>query len=183
MCKFFSAIVSRSGELYFNKLTTSHEDIIDEFLLKDNSLVENICRVEFYPNKKKDVFYPDKYKLHIDEQNIPDWFDIEKQEAVSNQLKDIITNMIISDTSKILIGGAYILLNAKVEKLQNCIVYFMSDTSSIGKMSGTSSIGEMYDTSSVGKMNDTSSVGEMSGTSSVGEMSDRSSVKTDNRKR
>jgi hypothetical protein len=174
MCKFFSAIVSRSGELYFNKLTTSHEDIIDEFLLKDNSLVENICRVEFYPDEEKDVFYPDKYKLHIDEQNTPDWFDVEKQATVSNQLRDIITNMIISDNRKILIGGAYILINAKVEKLKNCMVFFMSGTSSVGRMCDTSSVGRMYGTSSVGEMYDTSSVGRMY---------DTSSIKTDNRRK
>ena len=96
MCKFYSAIVTRSGNLYHKSSLISHEDIIDYYQLKDNTLHDNLCRVEFYPDDISDNLDVSKYNLHIDENVIPYWFDIELKESVISRLKDVISNMIIS---------------------------------------------------------------------------------------
>jgi hypothetical protein len=124
MCKFYSAIVSRSGELYHKTSLISHEDIIDYYNLNDSSLHDNICRVEFYPDNTKDILDINMYKLHVDEDCIPNWFE-EYKESTIDKLKDIINNMIIKTNTKILCDGGYILgNNIIVNQLKNSIIYY-----------------------------------------------------------
>ena len=104
MCKFYSAIVTKNGNLYHKTSIISHEYIIDLYNLNDMSLHDNLCRVEFYPDNYEDMDKPDKYNLHIDENYIPEWFE-EYRDGVISRLKDIITNMIVKVDTKILCAG------------------------------------------------------------------------------
>ena len=127
MCKTFSAIVLKSGDLIFDPATDSHEDLIESANLSD--LRCEFARVEFVP---KDGKFDDlnSYIFKLDEFRTPDWWteDIEKRTVVI--MRSRIDRMIVREDKRILIGGNWILSeNINIEKLVNCrIIYAGSAT-------------------------------------------------------
>ena len=176
MCKFYSAIVLRNGDILHNPWTTSHEDLIDEFNINDNmGYLDRFVRIEFYPDDSNDISNVENYSLHIDETEIPDWF-LEIQPRILEDMKTIILRMIIKDQNlKILVGKCVILSNSVIDKMIASKCYKM-ENSSIGEMWGNSSIGEMWGNSNVDEMLENSSVGKMLDNSSIGKMWDNSGV-------
>ena len=137
MCQFLSAIVSRTGDVYCNPLIDSHEDIIDYFNIRDNQM-QNIVRVEFRPDDKKDYINVEKYNLVVDEPTTPEWF-AEYKDNVLEHLTRIIKNITITEDKKILCGGAFIIGdNIKVGKLIGCDIKYAG--SSTIKNAGYSTI-------------------------------------------
>jgi hypothetical protein len=128
MCKFYSAIVMKNGDLLHDVHLSSHEDIIDLYNLKDNSTRQNFVRVEYTPDDGKDFADIEKYKLNVDEKNIPEWFE-KHREYVTERLKDIVSKRIINTDQKILAGGLYIIGDCKINKVAtSAIVYVNSGT-------------------------------------------------------
>ncbi len=79
MCKAFSAVVVRSGKVYWKFGMDSHEDIKDEFKLDDRKFglcpVERkfgLCPVEISP-KNNNYLKPDEWVFKFDD-GIPDWW-------------------------------------------------------------------------------------------------------------
>ena len=178
MCKFFSAIVTKNEEVYYDKFNHSHEDIIDLFDLKEGKQGQNFVRIEYCPENQSDLADMSKYQLNIDEPSIPEWFTETVKEHVINKLNAVIKPMILIDVKKkILSGDCYILAgNTKIEKVINCVIYSMSDNSSVIHMSGNSSVNQMSGNSSVINMYGNSSVTYMYDNSSVTYMYDNSTV-------
>ena len=162
MCKFYSAIITKTGELYHNPWTTSHEDIVAIFDLKDEK--DNLCRVEFYPDIDEDIWDYKKYNLHIDQQE-PEWFKKFQTKTIS-KLRLIIKKMIFTGEKQMLCGKVIILKDAKIGTLKNVLVYDMI-SSQVGEMYGSSRVGEMCGSSRVGEMYDSSQVGKICGSSQV----------------
>ena len=131
MCKFYSAVVTKNGDLYHNPFLTSHEDIIDLFNLHnaDNKpFIDKLCRIEFYPDDDKYICDVDKYNLHVDEDIVPEWFE-EYRELTISKLRDIINSMIIKEDSELIVGRGIILSNdITVRKLSNCVVYHCNNS-------------------------------------------------------
>jgi len=108
MCKFYSAVVTKNGDLLHNQNLMSHEDIIDLFNLNDsNSNCDNFVRVEFSTEDFEDSVNIEKYKLIVDEKSIPDWFE-KHREYITSRLKDFVSKRIILTNQKILTDGLYI---------------------------------------------------------------------------
>ena len=127
MCKFLSAIVIREPrnkggfELKYNLASDSHSDLIRHFGLKDDGKLR-FARVEFSPlgNTFAD---PDSYKLTIDEERAPDWFDADMKDAVANKLRAVINSMIVR-TGGYLLGGHHIVpKDIEVEVGPNTLVH------------------------------------------------------------
>src|SRR5208283_2438608 len=97
MCKFFSAVVTKNGEVYYNKFTTSHEDLIDLNNLKEGNNYNNFIKLEYYPDN--DLSDLSSYELHVDEDSIPDWFNDNFKENVINKLNAVIKSMILIDVN------------------------------------------------------------------------------------
>ncbi len=165
MCKFYSAIVSKNGELYHNPFTISHEEIIDSCELRDDPNL--ICRVEFYPKNEKDIFDYKKYQLHFDDER-PDWFTDSVESDIIKKLKVIIKNMIITQNKKCIIGKSVLLKDCTIQYIKNSVVYNM-ENSKVGVMGENSKVGEMWENSKVGEMWENSNVGVMRENSNVGE--------------
>jgi len=70
MCKAFSAVVVRSGKVYWKFGMDSHEDIKDEFKLDDRKF--GLCPVEISP-KNNNYLKPDEWVFKFDD-GIPDWW-------------------------------------------------------------------------------------------------------------
>jgi hypothetical protein len=176
MCKFFSAIVTKNGDLYYNKFTHSHEDLIDLFNLREGLKADNFIRIEYYPenNDLSDLL---SYQLHVDEQSIPEWFNDDLKEQIVNKLNFVLEKMIISnEEKKILIGDCYILKDSTIKKIQNCIIFQMRGNSQVGVLRGNSQVGELRENSQVGVLRENSQVGVLWGNSQVGELWENSQV-------
>ena len=103
MCKFYSAIVMRNGDVLHNEHLMNHEDIINLFNINDSQInCESFVRVEFRPVNDSDLPDIEKYKLMIDEGSTPEWFD-QFREYTFQTLKDFLffplNNVIVSDSS------------------------------------------------------------------------------------
>ena len=181
MCNFKSAVVTRNGKFLHNAFLDSHEDIVDLFNLHDNG-IDNFVRVEFIPRGK--FWEIDNYKFRIDENEVPSWWAKELEEKTVQNLRKIIKNMIISGERKILVGGKYILYNAKINKIANCVIQTMDNSqvnkmwsnSQVNKMWGNSQVNKMWGNSQVNEMWSNSQVNEMWGNSQVNKMFDKSQV-------
>jgi hypothetical protein len=128
MCKFYSAIVMRNGDLLHNGNLMSHEDIIRLFNINDSQVnCDKFVRVEFTPDDDSD--YPDieKYKLNVDEDTIPEWFG-KHREYITSRLKEFVSKRIIISDQKILTGGLYVVKNCIIDKLTIATVVFLQGT-------------------------------------------------------
>ena len=128
MCQFKSAIVVREPrnkggfQLLMSPWTESHSELIQIFNLRDDWRLR-FARVEFTPESMATADKPETYKLKIDEQREPDWFDAEMKEAVAAKMRDYIKSIIITGDVALLIGGQFIVsAGAKVECAKNMIV-------------------------------------------------------------
>jgi len=171
MCKFYSAVISKNGELYHNQFTTSHEDIVSAYNLRDNGM---ICRVEFYPDDDKDIFSPSKYKLHLDDKK-PLWWTEEISEKTERSLLTVIKRMIITEDQDLVLGKCVLLNGCKVSNIKNSIVYYM-ENSHVNVMLGNSQVNEMWGNSQVNEMWGNSQVNVMLENSHVNVMLENSHV-------
>ena len=87
MCEFKSAIVvkdeqEKSGfRLLMSPFTESHSELEQLFNLKDGARL-NYAKVEFSPKDFSTAHQLETYKLEIDEDRTPDWFDKEIKDRV-----------------------------------------------------------------------------------------------------
>ena len=128
MCKFYSAIVMRNGDLLHNENLLSHEDLISLFNINDSQVnCDKLVRVEFTPENDSD--YPDieKYNLKVDEDSIPNWFETHR-EYVTTRLKEFVSKRIILSDQKILTGGLYVVKDCIIGKLTVATVIYLQGT-------------------------------------------------------
>ena len=190
MCQFKSAIVlkeprNKGGfQLLMSPWTERHSDLIQMYNLKDDGRLK-FARIEFCPPSLKTAHLVETYKLRIDEERCPDWFDEEMKSAVGEKMTAYIKSIIVSGDVNLLIGGQFIIApNVKVQSTKACIINAMIDSnvgemwesSNVGEMWGSSNVGVMRESSNVGVMRESSNVGVMRGSSNVGEMWESSNV-------
>ena len=185
MCKFYSAIIMKNGDILHDENIKSHEGIIAMFNIRDNNPnCDNFVRVEFSPDNFDNLADIEKYKLYVDESICPDWFE-DQRDYVTSRLKDIVDMRIIKNKEiNLLTGGLYIVKNSKInilesvkiEALINSSVNIMRKNSSIFNMKDNSLINTMEDNSLIHTMEDNSSILNMEGKSSVLNMEGKSSV-------
>ena len=128
MCKFYSAIVMRNGDILHNENLTSHEDLIRLFNINDSQVnCDKFVRVEYSPDDIDDSGAIEKYKLNVDEDSTPEWF-AEHKEYVTSRLKDIVSKRIITSDQKILTGGLYVVTNCIIDKVIEAHIVYLSGT-------------------------------------------------------
>lgn len=148
MCKFYSAIVMRNGDLLHNENLMSHEDIIDLFNINDSQVNCNkFVRVEFTPSSESDLPDLSKYKLNVDDDLIPDWFE-NHREYTTERLIAIVKNRIITGKLKLLTGGLYVVKDAEIGSIKSAIVVYLQN----------SQVNEMWENSQVNVMRGNSQV-------------------------
>ena len=94
MCQFFSAVITKDKILY-DLNSDSHEIIIENNNLDDTTLKPDFIRVEYIPTDYN-IFNHDvnNWKLKIDQDLIPDWFNKEKTEK---EVIDLFFNKIVKE--------------------------------------------------------------------------------------
>lgn len=110
MCRFFSALVLRNGDLLHDPATDHHSWLIEAHGLNafETSRTEHFVRVEYAPNNPELSYDLSAYRLRVDEETTPIWWD-EVQESVEAKCRAIVSRMIINDARPMLLSGAYVL--------------------------------------------------------------------------
>ena len=131
MCQFKSGIVVKDGKekggfrLLMSPWTESHSELCQIFKLNDGKML-HFARVEFSPDKLENAYLPEKYKLKIDEERTPEWFDDEMKENVTAKMASYIKSIIVSGDVQLLIGGQFIIApTAKIALANNMIINVM----------------------------------------------------------
>jgi len=131
MCQFKSGIVLKSAKekggfrLIMSPWTESHSELITMFKLNDGKML-HFARVEFSPPNLDTAWQPDTYKLKIDEDRTPEWFDAEMKENVADKMRDYIKSIIVSGDVQLLIGGQFVIApNAKIECAHTMVINAM----------------------------------------------------------
>jgi hypothetical protein len=128
MCKFYSAIVMKNGDLLHNENLLSHEDLIRLFNINDSQVnCEKFVRVEFTPEDSKDFPDIEKYVLRVDEDATPKWFE-KHREYVTSRLKEFVSKRIITSDQKILTGGLYVVTDCVIDKVIEANIIYLSGT-------------------------------------------------------
>jgi hypothetical protein len=130
MCKFKSAIVlkdesSKGGfKLLLSPWTESHSELCTIFKLNDTAEAKlYFARVEFSPESMDKAHLVETYKLHIDEERTPEWFDQEMKNGVTEKLTAYIKSIIITGDVALLIGGQFIIApGAKIESAHSMVI-------------------------------------------------------------
>ena len=166
MCEFKSGIVLRDEslkggfKLLMSPWTEHHSDLIAMHNLHDGARL-SFARVEFKPPSMATADKPETYKLRIDEERCPDWFDESMKEAVSGRMRNYIRSIIITEDRCLLIGGQFIISGkVSIQVAKCCVIRAMLEHSKVGEMWESSQVGTMRDSSKVGTMRDSSQVGE-----------------------
>ena len=182
MCEFKSGIVLRDEslkggfKLLMSPWTEHHSDLIAMHNLHDGARL-SFARVEFKPPSMATADKPETYKLRIDEERCPDWFDESMKEAVSGRMRNYIRSIIITEDRCLLIGGQFIISGkVSIQVAKCCVIRAMLEHSKVGEMWESSQVGTMLAYSQVGEMRESSQVGEMRESSKVGEMRESSQV-------
>jgi hypothetical protein len=150
MCKFYSAIVMRNGDILHNENLTSHEDLIALFNINDSQVNCNkFVRIEFTPDNISDFSNIEKYKLNIDEVCKPKWFEKERAH-VTEYLKEFVNKRIITSNQKILTGGLYVVKDCIIDKLTVATIVYLQGT--VQKVWGGGTVQQVWDGGTVQKV-------------------------------
>ena len=93
MCNFFSAIVTKTGQVYYDKDIDSHEELIKTHKLDDKQepMLRNWCRIELLPPNERIAdlkdFKPEEWKFKIDEPANVDWIEPKHEKACRKALQ------------------------------------------------------------------------------------------------
>ena len=155
MCQFKSAVVVRDERekggfrLLLSPWTESHSVL--ETIFKINERVRLICaKVEFSPDDITNAHLIEKYKLKIDEERTPEWFDDDMKLNVSEKLSDYIKNIIVTGDVDILIGGQFIVApGCKVSCVRTCVISAVLGNASITDVRDNASITNVWDNASI----------------------------------
>jgi hypothetical protein len=180
MCEPASFVLTKDN-IFWSKFTDSHEDIICEFKLHaDGSKGPNILRVEIVPDDKNYLLPLNKWKLKIDQDITPGWFDLkETEKKVREKLPEWFESKIILPKTKIekIIDRNIIFCYGEIGELrENSQVGVLWGNSQVGTLWGNSQVGTLRENSKVGVLRENSKVGVLRENSKVGELWENSKV-------
>jgi hypothetical protein len=186
MCEFFSAAVIPGNQLLYLPSTDSHSITMFHYsyqypYLRDLKDRPNFVKIEF--KFQNDPFNPEDYRLTIDQDYVPSWFD---KDEVTLKCKRIIKSMIITEDRECLATGRYLLKDCairfvcgdtKIERMSGSAqIKQMSDSAQIKQMYGSAQIERMYDSAKIEQMSGFAQIERMSGSAQIKQMSDSAKI-------
>lgn len=164
MSRFLSGIAFKNGDIHYNPITDSHEDLIQEKELDDRVTIPNCnrnwVRFEYTSETLSDL---STYVLEICEEEIPIWVDSKFQYDLVEKLKLIISSIILCDVNKkFIIGGCWILTgNTLVNRCVCARVVLMDKNSKINNLDENSEVNIMSGYSKIVNMKRNSKIRHM----------------------
>jgi hypothetical protein len=167
MCQFKSGVILyKHKKVLHDYLEQSHSELLSSNNIKDDCREAKFVRVEIVP-RDGDVCNKDKdnWRLIIDQDYIPAWFDKEKAyNQMWRALNETWNNAFLVDVT------IESLKDKNIYVMKNSIIHAMWGSSQVNEMMGSSQVNKMMGSSQVNKMWGSSQVNEMMGSSQVNEM-------------
>lgn len=142
MCKFFSAIGMKNGDILYKDGLDSHSDLIDFFDLPDDRECRHFVKLEFYPKAgmEHDI---EEYSFRIDEETAPIWTE-DVVKSFEMKSRDVVSRMIVTNHVRLISSESIIIgPGAMIGMVKNSRVYFMNggkifhiDRCNVDKISG-----------------------------------------------
>jgi hypothetical protein len=169
MYEFFSAAVIPGNHLLHLPATDNHSVIMSHYsyrypYLRDLKDRPNFVKIEF--KFQNDPFNPEDYRLTIDQDHVPSWFD---KDEVTLKCKRIIKSMIITEDRGCLATGRYL--------LKDCAIRFVCGDTKIERMSGSAQIERMSDSAQIERMYGSAQIEYMSGSAQIKQMYGSAQIK------
>jgi hypothetical protein len=186
MCRFKSAIVVKDVKqkggfrLLLSPWTDSHSDLIALHNLRDDGKLR-FARIEYSPPDMSAAHRPETYKLKIDEERTPDWFDKDMKEAVTEKMQAHIKTLIVTGDVALLMGGQFIIApGAKIGAVKNSFVVSVLDAR-IDSVYGSARIGYVYGSARIDSVSGSARIDSVYDSASIGYVSDSASIVNDKR--
>ena len=166
MCRFKSGIILKNKVVVAEGANDSHSDLLESLNIADTyeNAIRKFVRAELIPPNDEWWTDPDTWKINIDQDAVPDWFENDKEKYISD-FRDAVkewcrVHILIDKAIDELSAGYYRLKRCEVKKLlkdvqvmlDNSTVQEMRDNSTVQKMWGNSTVQEMWCNSTVQKM-------------------------------
>ncbi len=166
MCKFKSGIILKSRSYIAEGYDDSHTNLLEKLNIEDTreNAMRKFVRVELIPNNNEWWTNPITWKINIDQDILPDWFEEDKEKYLK-EFRERVTDwwnkhVFVDKTIKKLESGYYRLKRCKIGQLLNGAEVILNN-STVQEMHGNSIVYGMYDNSTVQKMYDNSTVQTM----------------------
>ena len=193
MCKYKSGIVVQDERekggfrLLMSPWTESHSDLEAIHNLRDGGRV-NYAKVEFSPDDMSNAHLPEKYKLSIDEERTPDWFDSDMKALVAGKMANYIKSIIVTGDINILIGGQFVVApGCRVSCVKTCVISAVLgdakisgvwDSATISDVRGSATISDVRDSVKISGVWDSATISNVLGSATISDV--RGSVKISN---
>ena len=142
MCQFKSGIVL-PGKIIVPLDKDSHNEILNDLGIKDNTEFPNFVRIECVP-LDGDIFNHniDNWSVKVDQDFLPEWFDKAKTEKLMKEIympEVFEKSFIIGREIEEINSGRWFVKNGIVQKLSgNAIIEQMRESSTVNEMRGSS---------------------------------------------
>ena len=182
MCRFKSGIIFKGRSVVAPGENDSHSDLLEELGVEDTqaNAMTKFVRAELLPPNDEWWTDPDNWKMHVDQDIVPDWFDLDREKYEQEFREAVKTwwnkHVLVDQKIEELHSGYYRLKRCEVKRLCNDVRVLL-DESQVGVMRGSSQVGEMRGSSQVGEMWGSSQVGVMWESSQVGVMWESSTAR------
>ena len=197
MCQFKSGIVLKNGTILSHLDFDSHEQIIEHYHLKDDGIKNDFVRVEIIPRGKTlteaiEHLNLKTWKLHVDQDNIPDWWKATEKHAEKEMLK------ILKDNVK----KRWILRNKSIEEIKDgqnwyvcgkvnhvsgsATINYVSGSATINSVSGSATINYVYGSATINSVYgsatinyvyDSATINSVSGSATINHVSGSATIK------
>ncbi len=181
MCQFKSGIILKNKVVVAQGANDSHSILLEELNIEDTreNAMRKFVRAEMIPPNNEWWSNPDTWEIKIDQDIVPDWFEIDKEKYIEEFRMNVKEwwkiHVLIDKKIDELNTGYYRLKRCEVKRLLND-VQVMCDNSTVQEMCDNSTVNEMCDNSTVQRICDNSTVQRMYSNSTVNEMYDNSTV-------
>ena len=181
MCQFKSGIILKTRCVVAQGSDDSHTTLLEELNIDDTreNAMRKFVRVELVPPKGEWWTDPETWKINVDQDIVPDWFETDREKYLDEFRKAVKewwnVHVLVDQKIDELSSGYYRLKRCEVKKLLKDVQVLLG-SSTVQKMYGSSTVQEMYDSSTVQEMYDSSTVQKMYGSSTVQKMYGSSTV-------
>ena len=152
MCRFKSGIIFKGRSVVAPGENDSHSDLLEELGVEDTqaNAMTKFVRAELLPPNDEWWTDPDNWKMHVDQDIVPDWFSLDR-EKYEQEFREAVKawwnkHVLVDRKIEELNSGYYRLKRCDVKRLCNDVRVLL-DESQVGVMRGSSQVGEMWGSS------------------------------------
>lgn len=181
MCRFKSGIILKTRCVVADGVNDSHSDLLDGLGIEDTEInaMTKFVRVELLPPNNEWWTDPDRWKINIDQDILPDWYKEDKEkynEDFRKEVKEWCNKHVLVDKNiRELKEGYYLLKDCDVVVLANNAVVVLYNAT-VQEMNGNATVKRMNDNAMVQEMNNNATVKEMYGNATVKRMNGNATV-------